>query len=67
MTEEATCPLNDSAENRMNRLSPKNADVALCYQLHDDVRVAFALAHIGDESFAKALRVITSRIEAHEP
>lgn len=48
--EDSPCPLNREARNHTNRYNPKNAAAAHCFQLHDTLRVMYAIAHANNET-----------------
>lgn len=57
------CPL--EGVKAKEALSPKNREVAYVCQLHDDVRVLYALANNSPESFRRGLATIEAHIEAY--
>lgn len=58
------CPL-DASNSGSDRYNPKNRETALCYQLHDSLRAAFAAAHVDPSSFGRALDALESHIWAY--
>lgn len=52
------------ADNEKEKMSPPNRATALCYQLHDNLRVGYALARLSNNEFEKALRAIEANIDA---
>lgn len=54
-----SCPLD---HDNKERLSPKNGGIACCYQLHDSLRVLYAMAHQSPDSALKQIAVIEAQL-----
>jgi hypothetical protein len=51
--------------SKQKRVSPENREIALSFQLHSDLRVCYAMAHISPESFENALRSIEQQVAVY--
>jgi hypothetical protein len=60
------CPLDTNNEDKRERYNPSSPESALCFQLHDTLRIAYGNAGMGNiEGFEHTLGMIEAHIHSY--